>query len=538
MQDARPLTPLEEGLAAARTGDHARANAIVRALLARDPNDVHALQLAGFVAFREGRTAEALRAFLRANQAAPGQPAILYWIGLLLKDRGDFEQARRVFEDALRINPDHAEGWCQLGETQFLLGRLADADAAFERALAAEPSASMVLARAARHSEKRHDLSRARALAEAALKADPQNEIAAIALVEIDVRERRFEDAVARAEPLLARDSRNLRNQARLNHLAATSLDRLGDYREAFVRYERANRLQKELDSGQGSAPSTLLTENLDRLIGFLRAVDISGWRAPKPAGPAPVFLLGFVRSGTTWLDQILSSHPDIVVMEEEDNFADAWRELLVSDAGLAKLAAMPAEDVGRLRAAYWTRAAGKISEADRTKTVVDKLPLNSVHLPLIWRLFPEARIIFALRDPRDAVFSAFQQHFQINTGMAHFLDIRSAAEFYDRVMTIAALTRAQAAFDIREIRYETVVGDFESEIRGLIAFLGLPWSDAVLDYQATAKERAIRTPSAPQVIEKPYATSIGKWRRYREGMAPALPVLAPWAERFGYEAQ
>lgn len=531
-------TPFQQGLAAAEAGDFARAEAIAHALIARNPNDVHGLQIIGFSAFRQGNNRRALEAFLQANRAEPGQPALLFWIGVLNKERGDFVQAERAFRDAVRIAPRYGEAWCNLGETLFQLNRKDEARSVFETVIAVEPSSPAVLARAAHFFEVTHEVEKARSLAEKAVRLDPSDEVARIALIEIDLREKRYEAILSGVAPLLKSGGAvNHRNQARLRHLAATAYDCLGDYDAAFECYSEANRLQASLDRNlAGKSPSPLQTENLERIIHWLRSNEPESWTDNAGLqGPAPVFLLGFVRSGTTWLDQILSSHPLATVMEEEDLFVDSWRDLLVSDEGLARLPTLSTDEINGRRAAYWARADKALEGMEKRAVVVDKLPLNTVNLPLIWRLFPDAKIVFALRDPRDAVFSAFQQHFQVNTGMAHFLDIGAAAAFYDRIMTIGALMREKAPLILHEIRYESIVANFDGEILRLLTFLGLDWDDAVRNYQETAKRRAVRTPSAKQVIEKPYSTSIGKWRRYRAGMPPALPILAPWAAKFGY---
>jgi tetratricopeptide (TPR) repeat protein len=530
-------TPFEEGLAAVERGDYGRAEAIARALFARDREDVHALQLVGFAAFRQGRNREALEAFWRANRVAPGQPALLYWLGVLYMERGDFEQAERAFAQTVRIDPRHAEAWCQLGETLYHLDRQAEAKDAHERALAALPDSPAVLARCARFFETLHDLDRARALAERAHALAPADALAAIALAEIRLREGRCEDVLAIAAPALAGGAD--RNRAKLLHLSAAALDRIGRCAEAFDRLQAAHALQRELCAERPLADmSPLHPDALSRMIVFLESADLATWTVHADLEEqAPVFLLGFVRSGTTWLDQILSSHPDIAVMEEEDNLQDAWRALTISEEGLARLAGLTRADVYHWRRKYWERARQSLRADVGAPIVVDKLPLNTAQLPLIWRLFPDAKIIFALRDPRDAVLSAYQQLFQINTGMFHFLELSGAAKFYDQVMTIGALTRQKAPLDLCEIRYERLVGDFRSEIARLLDFLEAPWSDAVLSYDETAKARAVRTPSRAQVVEKPYDTSIGKWRRYEKEMAPALDTLGRWAVRFGYPA-
>jgi Tfp pilus assembly protein PilF len=531
-------TLFQEGLAAAQAGDFARATAIARAMFARDPNDVCALQIAGFTAYRQGRNSEALLAFIRANQIEPGRPQLLYWLGVLYKERGDYIQGERAFAEAVARDPGYGDAWCHLAEVRYLNDNKELARDTFEDALAAAPNDATVLARAAHFFEATHEIERASALAAEAMRLDPENDVARISALEIDLRDRRCDAVIAAAAPLLsAGPGANLRNQARLHHIVATAHDRLGAHEAAFTHYSEANRLLAMLDRERArTTPSPLQTEHLDRMIRFLREQDPAAWpRYEALEGRTPVFLMGFVRSGTTWLDQILSSHPLIAVMEEADNFVDAWRRFSLADARLSLLQALSQNEINALRASYWARARKTLGRREDRDVIVDKLPLNTAQLALIWRLFPEARIIFVLRDPRDAVFSAFQQYFQINPGMAHFLDIRSAAEFYDRVMTIGEIMRAKAPLDVHEVRYENVVQDFDGEITSILAFLGVKWDDNVRNYRQTALGRAVKTPSAKQVIEKPYDTSIGKWRRYREGMAPALPILAPWAAKFSY---
>ena len=187
-------------------------------------------------------------------------------------------------------------------------------------------------------------------------------------------------------------------------------------------------------------------------------------------------------------------------------------------------------DQLARVRASYWRRV-----DALDGATVVDKFPLNVVVLPLIKRVFPKAKIIFALRDPRDVVLSCFQQRFTINAAMAQLLELERAGAYYDQVMSLFELCRARLGLDVHQVRYEDVVADLESVARELCAFLGVGFEPEMLEYRATALKRNIATPSARQVIEPLYNRSIERWRRYAEELKPVLPVLAPWAARYGY---
>jgi tetratricopeptide (TPR) repeat protein len=306
---------------------------------------------------------------------------------------------------------------------------------------------------------------------------------------------------------------------------------------EAFAAFSRANEIQRAqhahafaLDRGP------MAPETITRLSEFVAGTNPSTWRqAPPLAQPAPVFLVGFPRSGTTLLDQILASHSQVTTLEEHDNFADASRELIRPDAGFESWAQLPDADIERLRSLYWQRVATGLSGAPRKSVFVDKLPLNAVYLPLIHRLFPSAKIILAVRDPRDVVLSCFQQRFGMNAAMFQLLRLDSAAAYYDAVMSLVATSRAKLPLKVHVLRYESLIDDFDAEVRALLEFLELDWQDSVRDYANTAKNRTIGTPSASQVVRPIYRSARGKWRNYRQFLEPHLPRLEPWVRAFGY---
>jgi hypothetical protein len=157
--------------------------------------------------------------------------------------------------------------------------------------------------------------------------------------------------------------------------------------------------------------------------------------------------------------------------------------------------------------------------------------------VPLIRRLFPEARIILALRHPCDVVLSCFMTAFRLNDAMANFLDLDTAAEFYDLSFGYWTNCTSIMPVSVHTIRYEDVVDDTEGQLRGLLDYLGLAWNESVLDHAGTARSRGvITTASYAQVTEGIYRRASGRWQRYRHQLEPVLPLLAPWAEKFGYE--
>ncbi|HEY3889707.1 MAG TPA: sulfotransferase, partial [Caulobacteraceae bacterium] len=140
-------------------------------------------------------------------------------------------------------------------------------------------------------------------------------------------------------------------------------------------------------------------------------------------------------------------------------------------------------------------------------------------------------------RDPRDVVLSGFRRRFGMNAAMYQLATLEGAAAYYDAVMRLVELYRAKLALPFQTVRYEGLVEDLRREVEGVCAFIGVDWSDAMLDFVETARGRAIRTPSARQVERGLYSEGVGQWRAYAAQMAPVMPLLAPWVEKFGYPA-
>jgi Sulfotransferase family len=186
------------------------------------------------------------------------------------------------------------------------------------------------------------------------------------------------------------------------------------------------------------------------------------------------------------------------------------------------------------LRERYWheVREGGAVIQG---KVFVDKHPLHTLKLPLIARLFPQAKILFATRDPRDVVLSGFRRRFAMNPAMYQLLSLRTGAAFYDVTMRVAELSRTLLGLEWREVRYETLASDLEAELRGICQYLGLEWVPNLGDFAVRAQAREHATPSTAQLARGLDTSGIGHWRHYRVALEPVLPILQPWVERLGY---
>lgn len=533
-RDAERVRLARAAMEALARGDGPSARRFAEDLLAADPKDANANQVIGLLALEAGDLATAKARLERANAAAPNQPRILNSLGVALRRSGETDAARRAFARAGELGL--AEGWRNLGGLEALAGNAAASVTAYEKAVALNEADAVAHAGLAQGLEQRHELARARSHAERALALDPNNEVARLALAQVLMRERAFGEAEL-AATRVAEAGASATNRALAWGLIGETRDRRGDAPGAFRAFTAANQLlltQHGHFLTQTEMPYH--PEGVRRMRAFVEAEDFASWSTPASfQTPAPAFIVGFPRSGTTLLDQILSSHPRIVCLEEREILANASADLLTG-AGLARISVMANAEIQRRRRDYWKRARALLSEPPGERTLVDKLPLNIVFLPLVKRLFPDAKVIFALRDPRDVILSCYQQRFGMNAAMVQFLNLETATSYYDAVMGLFERSREKLGLSMHTVRYEDVVRDLEAAARGLCAFLELPFDPAMTRFDATARQREINTPSARQVIEPVYARSVGRWRGYKEELALVLPRLEAWARRLGYE--
>ena len=166
----------------------------------------------------------------------------------------------------------------------------------------------------------------------------------------------------------------------------------------------------------------------------------------------------------------------------------------------------------------------------------IDKFPFYLTLAGLIHVAFPRAKFLFALRHPCDAVLSCFMQNFRLNEAMANFRTLGDTASIYDRTMRLWQAFRDRFGLDVHTIRYESLVDDFDGQVRGLCTFLGVPWEESLRQFSSKALDRGkINTPSYEQVSKPIYRDARYRWERYRPYLEPHLPLLQPWIERYGY---
>jgi tetratricopeptide (TPR) repeat protein len=530
--------------AATQARDFDRAATLAAAALQDGIEHPMVLNLAALKFEQDGRYEDALGALGRAVELAPQDLGARNALGLVLARLERYPEALAVFDGVVALQPGFAGAHCARGTALEAMGRLKESEAAYRHALELQPENLGAVQGLANLLSRRGAHAEARPLAEAVLEAEPNFPDAVMVLAAADAAEGAGERAQRRLE-LLAGDERLTPQQRALAHgQLGDVLDAQDLPAEAFQAYAACNMgLWRAYAPVYGGAGNSL--DFARAMVGVLDEIDPPAWTAqgatPSAAGPdaprAHVFLLGFPRSGTTLLEQVLASHPDVEALEERETLVAAQRAFLAEARDLHRLARAEGADLAAARAAYWARVRAEGAEP-AGKVFVDKHPLNTFRLPLILKLFPDAKILFARRDPRDVVLSSYRRRFAMSSSAYQLLTLPGAAGYYDAAMKIAEQLEPAMAPRTLVVRHESLVEDFDATVGEVCRFLGLEWTDAMRNFADRARDRAVATPSGAQLSRGLSAEGVGAWRRYRDQLAPVLPQLATWVERFGYPAE
>ncbi|MEO7325933.1 MAG: sulfotransferase [Dokdonella sp.] len=318
----------------------------------------------------------------------------------------------------------------------------------------------------------------------------------------------------------------------------AEACDKLADYDAAMQALVKAHALQvaeSRISNAQDFAPTA---PALPATLIEVSADAYRGWpdlNAPDSAH-SPVFILGFPRSGTTLLEQMLDAHPSLQSMDENPFFnrlADTLRRH--DPAVLTDLAVLRQFDCDELRKRYLVMVSEKIRRRWDAR-LVDKNPLNMLWLPLIYRLYPAAKHVLAIRHPCDVILSCYMQNFRSSILIASSETLQRLARAYVEAMQVWLRHVEVFQPDVLVSRYEDLVVDTEAQTRRLAAFLELEDASPMLGFDQHAREKGyIATPSYSQVIEPVNRKGMNRWLRYRAAFEPVLPIVEPMLRHWGY---
>ncbi len=560
---------------AQQAGELAQADALLTTLTERFPNTWQHWNNLGNLSRSRGDALRARKAYERALVLQPSATRTRANLGVLLLSEGDLVAAANTLEIAaqsvdaecsMRIWAAVAHqalgdaaavdallsGWRQwprgseesLLELGWLLGERGEIDAALSILASIRSDPDMAIRATARRVLLLERLNRLDDAREALAELPTENGTSSAearqeclhAKARLAWRERRLSDARRDLEHALAIGEVR-RGRSGLLFALARVLDQLEEPSEALRILEEAHAMRSWPAASPDAPPNGWLAWLIERKVpaAIVPAVDSAG-TSETAVVETPIFVLGFPRSGTTLLEQMLSAHPMLVSMDERPLILDAVRALTAH--GLAYPDVLPAlvpELVDKMRATYWRSAAHHVLR-EPTQHLVDKNPLNMLMLPMILRLFPKGRVIRCVRHPCDTILSCHFQSFNDPEVASMSASLPRLAESYAAFDRRFHADADALGADVLVLRYEDLVEKTDTALAHIGAYLGLEQVEAMKGFVVHAARRGfISTPSYAQVVEPLRRDSIGRWRRYEAHFRPLLPLLGEALSDGGY---
>jgi tetratricopeptide (TPR) repeat protein len=492
------------------------ASECCRRLLGAKPDLVEAHFLVGLVALELKETWAAVSAFGSVTKLDPKHGAAWAHLAKLYASAGQPARADRALEQAVLHEDGNPIVADLIGTVQSLLGEHLESRRWFGKAVARSPEHVPFLLNLANNHVFMGELDEAERIVQRVLSLQPKNPNAHWILANL----RRATDRthVGELERLAREAAPHPAAAAFLWYALGKELEDLGEWDAAFAAFERGARARRQTVVYDEAAEV--------ELFAALASVLTPEWLAARPVGcadPSPIFVVGQPRTGTTLVERIITSHSQVHSAGELRQFGiclrrlSDYREPRRESAALVRGAARI--DPRRLGEAYIATTRKLAGDKPR---FVDKLPPNYRYIPLILAALPNAKIVHLRRDPMDACFASYKQLFA--DAYPHSYDQLEMARHHARYYQLMELWRRRFPERFYEVAYEDVASDLETQARGLIAWLGLPWEDACLEFHRQAA--AVTTASAVQVREPVHTRSIGRWRRYARQLEPMRHTL------------
>jgi Flp pilus assembly protein TadD len=479
--------------------------------------------------------AQAVPAYEKLTQQFPHKAQIWFEYGCAAGDAGQLDLADRAWHKTIEVEPNNTELMLQIGHRYQALRQPEKARASFERAAAADARGINPRMALAILFEQNHRFAEAREAIASCLAIDPRDDQARYFAALLDRRENKIEEAERKLRDLIASGPRHQYVQYASRYELAEVLNRTGRFDEAMAALIEAKTLVRRIANVNGMLKEYDGEANKYRLSTQALPNDIlRTWAKDFPeksreAIPRLAFLGGHPRSGTTLLEQILGAHPSVAALDEPKAF---------NYVAAAMFNASPQVSPARfniIRHRYIEALQQELGGKTEDKVILDKNPSPTAKLKIWLRLFPELRVIIALRDPRDVVISCFFQNIPLNPFNANFLTLERTATHYANIMDVWLAIRQWEGFAWVETRYEDVVADLAKEGRRVTEFLGLSWHPEQASFYEKSRKKQMYSPTYHDASQPVYARSVARWRSYEKYLEPIQPLLAPYCRALGY---
>ena len=491
-------------------------------VLAARPDESRVHNSLGIVYRGLSRLAEAEACYRRALAIAPDYAEAYSNLGNVLGDQQRHDEAEASCRQALAINDGMAEAHFNLGNILRHQDRQPEAEQSYRRALDIQPGYLMALNNLGLCLKRQGRLDEASECFQAAISLKPDFlqshcNLAPLKTYAVDDAQLGLVEGQQHQLPALP-------VAGRISYWFALGKMRedVGRYDDAFAAYAEGNLLQRTQFPHDEAREVALL----ERLRSVFSAAFFAERAQPVHPGKAPIFIVGMPRSGTSLIEQILSTHPGIHGAGELTELGDVVHSIARAAGDRAAsypevASTLSADEFRRLGEAYTERVWRHAPEAER---ITDKLPANFQHLGMIHLMLPHAKIIHAMRDPMDSCFSCYSRLFE-GGNLDFAYELGSVGRYYVRYIELMQhWQRVLPAGTVLDMRYEDMVTDTEGQARRLLDYLGLPWDEGCLAFHRN--RRAVRTASAAQVRKPIYRSSVARWQHFETHLGPLLDIV------------
>ena len=473
--------------------------------------------------------------FEKSIKLKPKLSQVYFNLGLIFDKKKEFNLAIKNFLKVVEIDPNNSLAYYNLGSLYQEIFKRVEAEKYLKKSIDLNPKFLLAYNNLFDVYDRSNQLQKFKELlSEAKKKLDEKNLLNFYSGM-YEYKNKNYKDAVKTLESIKLKENFFIQD-IRKHGMLAKSYDFLNDYEKAFNHFRLNNNLTNNFYGK--NIDEKIYLKYVNQRSEFFENFKQSNWGMISKTNDVniPIFLIGFPRSGTTLLDTILRTNKFVEVIEEKPILRNFLIKLeKKTKNNFSNLGNLDYEFIEEMRNFYFSER-NKYTKNKNTKIIIDKLPLNIIHIGEILRFFPNAKFILALRHPYDSVLSCFMQQFTLNPAMKNFLSIDSGAYLYDLVMSLWNIYTKNFSVNFHTIKYEDLVLNFEKETKKVFKYLELEWKDNIKDFHITAKNRTdISTPSYDQVTSPIYSRSISRWNNYEKRFENAKKYLDKWVKKFNY---
>ncbi len=492
-----------------------KAENAFKKILVEDENNIDALRFMGILAFKSGNHDIAEAMFTRALQVDPTYTLVWANLAQVFSVTGQLDKAKKSFKNILNMEPKNGLIWAEYGTVLTKLARYSDGKDAYLKALKFKPNSPRVYLSLGHVYKTMGEIDNSINSYKSTIK---QNNLSGEAYWSLaNLKTYSFtNDEIKNMEATLDTEISDI-ERCQMHFALGKAYEVKKDYNNSFINYSKGNRVKKGLIKYSSRETS----EKTKKVLNFFNEENISSLSNSSTLDRDPIFVLGMPRSGSTLIDQIISSHsmvdgtqelPNIIkIAAELNNDSDDNYPEVLEDFKSNELSALGLDYIKETK---WARESAPF--------FIDKMPNNFIHIGLIKTILPNAKIIDTRRDAMDTCFSCFKQFFA--RGQLFTYSLEDLGNYY--VDYIKAMNHWHKVYgeDIYTVHYDNVINNTESTIRELIEYCELPFEDNCLEFYKSS--RPVKTPSAEQVRQPIYKSGLNYWKNYADFLSPLKKII------------